>query len=323
MRTLQPGNAWVPARRDVRLGLAPDADRRRTLWVEGDPSVLRLPAVGIVGTRQPSAHGLAVARVVASICAREGWSVVSGVARGIDEAAHEAVLSAGGRTIGVLPSPAPLGLRHGARDLARRMTANGALLSDRPPGTPSAAWSFVSRNNLLAALCDGLVVIEAPEGSGALITAEAATEFGIPLAIAIAPFGAKSAAGGLAWLARGVGSTILPPDIPPPRLLTDEEGVRGWLRVCAASLREDAAVRAVASDPPATPPPADGVRGLILQVLSRAGADGLTEGDLLRVSEGEEAVLPMALTLLALQGLVEQRGGRWRVCEGAVLRSRG
>ena len=322
MRTLLPGDAAIPVRRQVRLGLNPDRDRRRPLWLEGDLSVLRLPAIGIVGTRQPSAHGLAVARAVAAACVTEGWVVVSGVARGIDEAAHEAALRAGGRTIGVLPSPAPEGLRQGARGLGRRMTTTGALLSDRPPGTPPAAWSFVSRNSLLAALCDGLIVIEAPEGSGALITAEAATELGIPLAFVTAPFGAKSAAGGLSWLARAVEPTLLPPDVPPPQLLIDEQGLRAWLRVCAASLREDATVRAPDAGPIATPPPPDGLRGLILQALGRAGAAGLTEGDLLGVSEGVEAALPTALTLLALQGLAEQRGGRWRVSEGAVLRSR-
>lgn len=176
--------------------------------------MLRIPAIGIVGTRQPSAHGLAVARAVAAACVAEGWAVVSGVARGIDEAAHDAALRAGGRTIGVLPSPAPQGLRQGARGLGRRMVATGALLSDRPPGTPPAAWSFVSRNSLLAALCDGLIVIEAPEGSGALITAEAATELGIPLAFVTAPYGAKSAAGGLSWLARTVEPTLLPLKCP-------------------------------------------------------------------------------------------------------------
>ena len=280
------------------------------------------PAIGIVGTRQPSAHGLAVARMVAAACVADSWVVVSGVARGIDEAAHEAALRAGGRTIGVLPSPAPEGLRRGAHVLGRRMTATGALISDRPPGTPPAAWSFVSRNGLLAALCDGLIVVEAPEGSGALITAEAATEFGIPLAFVTAPFGSRSAAGGLSWIARSAELTLLPPGLPPPHLLSDAQGLRTWLRVCATSLREDANVRAPEMRAFDTAPLPDGLRGLILQALDRAGAVGLTEGDLLGVSEGVEAALPTALTLLALQGLAEQRGGRWRVSEGAVLRSR-
>jgi len=322
MRKLLPGDAEIPPRRQIPLGLNPDSDRRRPLWVDGDPSVLRSPAVGIVGTRRPSAHGLASARAIAAVCVDEGWVVVSGVARGIDEAAHEAALRAGGRTIGVLPSPAPGGLRQGARRLGGQIVSAGALISDRPPGTPPAAWSFVARNSLLAALTDGLIVVEAPEGSGALITAEAASGFGLPLAFATAPYGAKSAGGGLSWIARATDLTLLPPDVPPPQLLVDDQGLRAWLRVCAASLREDAAVRAPRKMPPSAPPTPRGLRGLILHALGSAGAAGLTEGDLLGVSEGVEEALPSALTLLAIQGLAEQRGGRWRVCESAVLRSR-
>ena len=115
---------------------------------------------------------------------------------------------------------------------------------------------------------------------------------------------------------------LLPPDVLPPQLLVDDQGLRAWLRVCAASLREDRTVRAPQDTLPAAAPTPGGLRGLILHALGRAGAAGLTEGDLLGVSEGVEGALPSALTLLALQGLAEQRGGRWRVCEGAVLRSR-
>ena len=167
-----------------------------------------------------------------------------------------------------------------------------------------------------------MIVVEAPEGSGALITAEAASEFGLPLAFVTAPYGAKSAVGGLSWLARATEPTLLPPDVLPPQLLVDDQGLRAWLRVCAASLREDRTVRAPQDTLPAAAPTPGGLRGLILHALGRAGAAGLTEGDLLGVGEGVEGALPSALTLLALQGLAEQRGGRWRVCEGAVLRSR-
>ena len=111
-------------------------------------------------------------------------------------------------------------------------------------------------------------------------------------------------------------------DVLPPQLLVDDQGLRAWLRVCAGSLREDTTVRAPQDTLPAAAPTPGGLRGLILHALGRAGAAGLTEGDLLGVSEGVEGALPSALTLLALQGLAEQRGGRWRVCEGAVLRSR-
>lgn len=322
MFKISPGDSRIPSRRQVPLGLHPDEDRRKPLWLEGDPSALSHRTIGIVGTRRPSAHGLSVARSIATLCVVRGWAVVSGVARGIDEAAHEAALSAGGVTIGVLPSPPPSGLRQGARRLASRMTITGALISDRPPGTPPAAWSFVTRNGLLAALCDGVIVVEAPEESGALITAEAASDLGLPIAFPTAPYGSTSAAGGLSWLARAAKPTLLLPEAPQPQLLADEHGLEEWLSLCEASLCEDTTVFVSKVERFTEPPAPHGIRGVVLQALARAGAAGLTEGDLLSVGMDLEPALPAALTMLALQGLAEQRGGRWRLCEGAVLRSR-
>jgi hypothetical protein len=248
--------------------------------------------------------------------------VVSGMALGIDVAAHEAALDAGGATIGVLPSPAPGGVRQGARQLAARVVERGALLSDRSPGTPAAAWSFVTRNTLLAALCDGLIVVEAPEGSGALITAEAADGLGLPLAFVGAPFGSVTAAGGAAWFARANELSLHLVERRAPHLLTDRATLQAWLSVCAASVYADDRASELSLQRSGGAPPIGGLRGAILQRLESAGVAGLAEGDLLDLSRGAEAALPAALTLLAAQGLVEQRGGRWRGSEGAVLRSR-
>ena len=319
---LQPDDGRIPERRQARLGLHPDEDRRRSLWLNGEAEALRLPAIGIVGTRRPSAHGLAAARSIATFCVAHGWVVVSGMALGIDAAAHEAALDAGGVTIGVLPSPAPGGVRQGARRLAARVVERGALLSDRPPGTPAVAWSFVTRNSLLAALCDGLIVVEAPEGSGALITAEAADGFGLPLAFVSAPFGSVAAAGGAAWFARASELSLHLIERRAPHLLTDRATLQAWLSVCAASVHADDRVSELSLQPSGGVPPIGGLRGAILQRLESAGVAGLAEGDLLDLSRGAEAALPAALTLLAAQGLIEQRGGRWRGSEGAVLRSR-
>jgi DNA processing protein len=244
------------------------------------------------------------------------------MALGIDVAAHEGALDAGGATIGVLPSPAPDGVRQGARRLAARVVECGALLSDRPPGTPAAAWSFVTRNTLLAALCDGLIVVEAPEGSGALITAEAADGFGLPLAFVSAPFGSVTAAGGAAWFARASELSLHLIERRAPHLLTDRATLQAWLSVCAASVYADGEVGKLSLQHSGGVPPIGGLRGAILQRLESAGVAGLAEGDLLDLSRGAEAALPAALTLLAAQGLIEQRGGRWRGSEGAVLRSR-
>lgn len=322
--TLHPGDPRIPARRSEPLGLAPDADRRRPLWALGRVEVLERPSIGIVGTRRPSPHGMAATRHIATEVARSGWCVVSGLALGIDEAAHLAAVEAGGETIAVLPSPAPLGLRHGARRLAERIQQAGLLLSDRPVGTPPAAWSFAARNHLLAALCDGLIVVEAPEGSGALITAESAAGIGLPVAVVSAPYGAETAEGGLRWLQRAQELSLRLTEERSPVLISGAPDLHAWLTVCALSLHGhgDAlhSVPPLSSTLPDAFPP--GLQRQLLQRLDAAGAAGAAEGDLSDLAEEMPGSLVAALTLLSLRGLIEQRGGRWRRVLGAVLRSR-
>jgi DNA protecting protein DprA len=322
--TLHPGDQRIPERRSEALGLAPDADRRRPLWALGRVEVLGRPSIGIVGTRRPSPHGAAAARHIAFEVARAGWCVVSGLALGIDEAAHLAAVEAGGETIAVLPSPAPLGLRYGARRLAEQIQQVGLLLSDRPVGTPPAAWSFAARNHLLAALCDGLIVVEAPEGSGALITAESAAGLGLPVAVVSAPYGAETAEGGLRWLQRAQELSLRLTEERSPVLISGEADLRAWLAVCALSLHGHFA------DPCGVTPAAtsttqgetSGLQREILQRVDAAGAEGVVEGDLGDLTQELPGALVAALTLLSLRGLIEQRGGRWRRVLRSVLRSR-
>ena len=322
--TLCPGDPRIPERRSERLGLAPDADRRRPLWAQGRLEVLGRPSIGIVGTRRPSPHGAAAARRISFGVARAGWCVVSGLALGIDEAAHLAAVEAGGETIAVLPSPAPLGLRHGARRLAEQIERVGLLLSDRPIGTPPAAWSFAARNHLLAALCDGLIVVEAPEGSGALITADSAAELGLPVAIVSAPYGAETAEGGLRWLQRAQELSLRLTEERSPVLISGDADLRAWLAVCALSLHgqfdESHSARGAATG--ASGVEATGLQREILQRLDAAGSEGVVEGDLGDLTQELPGALVAALTILSLRGVIEQRGGRWRRVLGAVLRSR-
>jgi len=321
---LYPGDVRIPERRCEPLGLAPDADRRRPLWALGRVEVLQRPAIGIVGTRRPSPHGAAAARRIAAEVARAGWCVVSGLALGIDEVAHLAAVEAGGETIAVLPSPAPLGLRYGARRLAEQIAEVGLLLSDRPVGTPPAAWSFAARNHLLAALCDGLIVVEAPEGSGALITAESAAGFGLPVGIVSAPYDAETAAGGLRWLQRAKELSLRLTEERAPVLVSGVSDLRAWLAVCALSLQSqvDVPEREPSVATGAFEAGASGLQRQILERLDAAGAEGVVEGDLSDLMQELPGALVAALTLLSLRGLIEQRGGRWRRVLGAVLRSR-
>ena len=330
MIRLEPGDARIPSRRAAALGLGPDADRRRPLWVSGSVAALGVPAIGIVGTRRPSAHGLAAARAVAQAVVGAGWAVVSGAAQGIDAAAHEATIAAGGVTIAVLPSPAPVGLRRGARALAGQILDRGALVSDRPPGTPPERWSFAARNALLAALCDGVVVVEAPSESGALITAEAAVERGVPVAIVTAPYGAATAQGGWEWFRSEAELSVRYPERRAPAILGDRASLCAWLREGGPSVYADTELHPVLgpggevyrSGGDLRRVAADSPRARLLNLLAEAGAAGLAEGDLLVAQGGSDVSLPAALTLLALEGWIEQRAGRWRLVEGAVLRSR-
>lgn len=135
-------------------------------------------AVGIVGTRRVTPYGRQVTEEIASFLAANGITVVSGLARGVDAVAHTAALKAGGRTIGVLGSGVDRIYPPEHRALAEQMAERGAVVSDYAPGTPPDASNFPPRNRIISGLSLAVVVIEAGETSGALITAEFAAEQG-------------------------------------------------------------------------------------------------------------------------------------------------
>jgi DNA processing protein len=147
------------------------------LWAEGELEHLgRRPRVAIVGTRAPTPYGIEQSRRFSSALARRGCVIVSGLARGIDEAAHLAALDAGGATIGVLGSGLDRVWPQGA--LADRMRAEGLLLTEHPPGVAPRRHHFPLRNRLISGLSSAVVVIEAAFASGSLITARWAIDQG-------------------------------------------------------------------------------------------------------------------------------------------------
>jgi len=135
-------------------------------------------AVAIVGTRRITAYGREVTAKIASGLARAGVTVVSGLARGVDGVAHQAALDAGGRTIAVLGSGLNQIYPPEHRNLARRICEQGAVVSDYLPDTPPDGPNFPPRNRIISGLSLGVVVVEAPERSGALITVDFAADQG-------------------------------------------------------------------------------------------------------------------------------------------------
>lgn len=148
------------------------------LYVRGEYLPEDLFAVAIVGTRKVTSYGRQITEELATYLAGNGITVVSGLARGVDAIAHQTALKAGGRTIGVLGSGVDKIYPPEHRQLAERMEASGAIVSDYAPGTQPDASNFPPRNRIISGLSLAVVVIEAGETSGALITAEFAAEQG-------------------------------------------------------------------------------------------------------------------------------------------------
>lgn len=148
------------------------------LYVRGDYLPEDLFAVAIVGTRRVTSYGRQITEELSSFLAANGITVISGLARGVDAIAHQTAVKAGGRTIGVLGSGVDRIYPPEHRALAEKMIEHGAVISDYAPGTPPDATNFPPRNRIISALSLAVVVIEAGETSGALITAEFAAEQG-------------------------------------------------------------------------------------------------------------------------------------------------
>jgi DNA processing protein len=159
--------------------LAQIYDPPKQLYVRGaDLAVLDGPCIGLVGARSCSSYGAHVARMLGRELAAAGAVVVSGLARGIDGEAHRGALEAGGVTVAVLGCGIDRDYPASHAGLARRITEAGLIVSEYSPGTEPAPWRFPARNRIVAGLCSVIVVIEARERSGALITAEFALEEG-------------------------------------------------------------------------------------------------------------------------------------------------
>lgn len=135
------------------------------------------PTIAVVGTRRASAEGKKIARSFAHELAAAGCTIASGLAFGIDAAAHEGALDAGGATVAVLAGGLDAVYPHSHRGLAERILASGGMLiSEYPPGESPLPYRFIERNRIMSGIAKGVLVVEAPESSGALATARYAVE---------------------------------------------------------------------------------------------------------------------------------------------------
>lgn len=185
------------------------------LWLDGEVGILDRPSVAIVGTRRMSPYGERVARELAAALARAGAVIVSGLAQGIDCAAHGAAIDAGGASVAVLGEGITSFLanaRGRRRRLAAALRAHGALVSPYPPIVPAQGWMFAKRNAVIAALSRAVIVAEAPSGSGALITAADAVRLGRPLFAVPGPLGARNSEGPNELIASGAARACLGAD---------------------------------------------------------------------------------------------------------------
>src|SRR4051794_313978 len=278
----------------ARLLDAPDTPA--VLHTAGDPGALPArvqPTVAIVGARRATPYGLEVARALGRGLAAAGVPVVSGMALGIDSAAHAGALEVGGPTIAVLAGGADRPYPRSKAGLHRRIDATPGccVISEMPPGFVPFKWGFPARNRIIAGLADATIVVEAAERSGSLITAELAQDLGRLVAAVPGPVTNPMAAGANALLRDGA------------ELARDAQDVL------------DALLGAGARTVPTGPDPA-ALPGALRSLLDRLGPRPATSAALLRADEEVDAVMA-GLAELELLGYAR------RVPGGAYVRAAG
>jgi DNA processing protein len=237
-----------------------------------------------VGTRRVTPYGRQITEELSSFLAANGMTVISGLARGVDSVAHKSALKAGGRTIGILGSGVDRIYPPEHRGLAEQMMESGAIISDYAPGTPPDASNFPPRNRIISGLSLAVVVIEAGETSGALITAEFAAEqgrevFAVPGSI-------------LAPQSKGTNKLIQSGALP---LLSVNDLMQA---LDITRVGEQKAARKVV--------PGDAIEAKLLSVL---GNEPLHVDEIRNQSELPIEKVSSVLALMELKGMVRQVGG--------------
>ncbi len=263
------------------------------LWAIGDLSLLQRPTLALVGARNASSLGLRMARALARDLGEAGYVIASGLARGIDTAAHEAALDHG--TVAVMAGGVDVIYPTENTKLANEIAAQGLRLSEQPMGLAPMARHFPKRNRIIAGLAHALVVVEAATRSGSLITARDALDLGREvMAVPGHPFDARAAGCNLlirdgAQLIRGARDVL--EALPPERVLTSKPAL---------------------ADLPPPPPEQRNLRetaAIHQEILRRLGPSPTAEDQLIREIAAPARDVAPALTELEMKGDVDRQPG--------------
>lgn len=279
------------------LALLPDAPP--VLWAKGDLSLAGRPALALVGARNASSLGLRMARRLAQDLAASGQVIVSGLARGIDAAAHEAALEKG--TVAVLAGGIDVTYPRENAALMQAIAGQGLLLAEQPPGTEPLARHFPQRNRIVAGLARAVVVIEAAAQSGSLITARLALDLGREV-FAVPGHPLDGRAAGCNMLIRD-GATLVRGADDVLRELDDDTNHQPTAR---ATIPPDHAAPVAA--PPTVGDLAAGATS-IADLLGRLGPSPLAEDQLIRDIGLPAADVAAALLSLELDGRIQRLPG--------------
>ena len=262
----------------------------------GDASLLLHPQVAIVGARAASASGMAHARAFARTLAEAGFTITSGMADGIDGAAHAAALDAGAKTLAVIGTGPDRVYPRKHHALARRLVEHGALVSEFPPGTAARADHFPRRNRIISGLALGVLVVEAGLRSGSLITARLAAEQGREVFALPGSIHNPLASGCHRLIRDGA------------RLVECAAEIVELLAPAARSLGLELAAR-LGGEEVGTVTTATAADADYRRLLSALGHEPATMDELVQRTELSAAALSSMLLMLELDGRIERRSG--------------
>ena len=294
------------------------------LYVKGQlPVIDEEVAVAMVGTRKASPYGVEAAEKIAYGLSRQGAVVISGAAAGVDSASHRGALRAGGKTIAVLGCGLDVVYPAENEWLYRDIAASGALISEYPPGTAAEAWHFPVRNRIISGLSLAAVVVEAPEKSGALITANTALEQGRDVFAVPGPIDAPMSRGCNRLIADGAAALITDSwDVLreyeaqyPHKILGERVELPRTLGYQAREELSRARAAAAAEETPSLPKlnlktNDAGLTDDQIAILRTLKAGTMQVDDIIEQTGLPTRRVLSALTMMELEGCVEQGGGK-------------